>query len=183
MRSPGALLLLCGLMGCSTSPQTQPQPTEEALIREEILGLHLRWFEDGKPSAELQADRMQRIEDGTSVRQHFDSPAGNPIEIVLYSGADTLGRLTATRMIRQEATEIYQFEALVQLRFADHRQLEADTLIWFRDQRRIVVPGRVRLTTDQEVLTGSGLRADEDFSTYTLANVSGTITLEDVEEE
>jgi hypothetical protein len=177
-----APLLLCGLLGCTTSPQTQPQPTDEALIREEILGLHLRWFDDGLPSAELQADRMQRLEDGTSVRQHFDSPAGNPIEIVLYAGEDTLGRLVATRMIRQESTEIYQFEDHVQLRFADRRHLEADTLIWFRDQRRIEVPGRVRLTTDQEVLTGSGLRADQDFTTYTLADVSGTITLDEVEE-
>lgn len=177
-----APLLVSVLLGCTTSPQTQPQPTDEALIREEILGLHLRWFDDGLPSAELQADRMQRLEDGTSVRQHFDSPAGNPIEIVLFAGEDTLGRLVATRMIRQEATEIYQFEDDVQLTFADRRHLEADTLIWFRDQRRIEVPGRVRLTTDQEVLTGSGLRADQDFTTYTLADVSGSITLDDIEE-
>lgn len=178
----GGALLLCCFVGCTTSPQTQPQPTDEALVREEILGLRLRWFDDGTPSAELQADRMQRIEDETSVRQHFDSPAGNPIEIVLYAGEDTLGRLVATRMTRQESTEVYQFEERVELTFADRRHLEADTLIWFRDQQRIEVPGRVRLTTDQEVLTGSGLRADQDFTTYTLADVSGTITLDDLEE-
>jgi hypothetical protein len=65
----------------------------------------------------------------------------------------------------------------------DEKTLESEHLVWLEDDRKLRTPGFVRITTPNERVQGYNLLADEDLSTYTLARVTGQVTVEDDTEE
>ncbi len=46
-------------------------------------------------------------------------------------------------------------------------------------EAKIKTEGLVTITTPNEVITGFGLIADEDFSNYTISSISGIVNIED----
>jgi len=57
--------------------------------------------------------------------------------------------------------------------------LETEKLIWYEKTAKIIAEDWVTITTPNEIITGYGLEADEDFSNYTISNISGIVNIED----
>jgi LPS export ABC transporter protein LptC len=58
-----------------------------------------------------------------------------------------------------------------------NEQLNTEELYWDRQKRQIFTDKFVRITSAEEVVTGHGLTANEDFSNYKLERFSGSFTL------
>jgi len=58
-------------------------------------------------------------------------------------------------------------------------KLETEKLTWIEKDAKIRTEDAVKITTANEVITGYGLEADEDFSNYTIRNISGIVNVED----
>ncbi|MBA9075992.1 MULTISPECIES: LPS export ABC transporter periplasmic protein LptC [Rufibacter] len=58
-----------------------------------------------------------------------------------------------------------------------NEQLNTEELYWNRQKRNIFTDKFVRITSAEEVVTGVGLTANEDFSNYKLDKFSGSFTL------
>jgi LPS export ABC transporter protein LptC len=58
-----------------------------------------------------------------------------------------------------------------------NEQLNTEELFWQRQQQSIYTDKFVRITSAEEVVTGVGLTANQDFSDYTLKQFSGSFLL------
>lgn len=60
-----------------------------------------------------------------------------------------------------------------------HEQVDTEELFFDQNQQRIYTEKFVRIETATEVLTGTGLTANQDFSRYTILHPTGTFTLKE----
>ena len=56
--------------------------------------------------------------------------------------------------------------------------LNTEELTWKRREGKIYSDKFVRITTPDEIIYGTGFEAKQDFSDYTIKNISGTIKVE-----
>lgn len=57
-------------------------------------------------------------------------------------------------------------------------QLNTEELIWKRKEKKIYSNKFVKITTADEIIFGDGLEANEDFSSYVIKKVKGTIKVD-----
>jgi LPS export ABC transporter protein LptC len=55
--------------------------------------------------------------------------------------------------------------------------LNTEELKWDQKNRKIVTDKFVKITTPDQIITGTGLESDEAFSEWEILNVSGTINI------
>lgn len=60
-------------------------------------------------------------------------------------------------------------------------QLNTEHLVWLQDSSKIYSEEFVKITTKDEILMGEGFEANEDFTTWKIHKIRGTITLKDNE--
>jgi LPS export ABC transporter protein LptC len=79
-----------------------------------------------------------------------------------------------------KAKNLYRVSGHVRVASAiKKQQLDTEELFYDQNQRRIYTDQFVRIETATEVLTGTGLKANEDFSRYTILHPTGTFALKD----
>lgn len=61
-------------------------------------------------------------------------------------------------------------------------KLETERLVWDENTKRIYTDAYVKITTADEVIRGKGLESNQDFTQYSLKNITGTIRLKDDEQ-
>ncbi len=75
---------------------------------------------------------------------------------------------------------LYHVRGHVQVESAIKKQrLDSEELFYDQNKERIYTDRFVRIETESEVLTGTGLTANQDFSRYTILHPSGTFDLKD----
>ena len=192
---PGYLLfvLLMAPIACSESaePPTMKDVRSESEPAQESWNIHLVISEAGSQTNEsrtrfeIRADYMATFETSDSTYTVMQSDtAGRRVLAHFYDEAgDTSATLHADRLILHD--EDRRFEAMdnVIVVTPDGRTLESEHLVWLEDDRKLRTPGFVRITTPTERVQGYNLLADEDLTTYTLARVTGQVTVEDDAEE
>ena len=79
-----------------------------------------------------------------------------------------------------KAKNLYHVKGHVQVQSAvKKQQLDTEELFFDQNKQRIYTDQFVRIETDTEVLTGTGLTANQDFSRYTILHPPGTFALKD----
>jgi len=77
-----------------------------------------------------------------------------------------------------EKEKYYKAEGNVIMKsLANGDELSTELLNWVPEDERIYTDNFVTIKTDDEVMTGEGLEAKEDFEEYTILKPSGTMTL------
>jgi LPS export ABC transporter protein LptC len=61
-------------------------------------------------------------------------------------------------------------------------QLETEHLLWSEEEQRIWSNEFVTLSKGSEVIMGQGFEADQNFTSYTIKKVTGSISLDDAED-
>jgi LPS export ABC transporter protein LptC len=59
------------------------------------------------------------------------------------------------------------------------KKLETEKLVWDEGKKRIYTDAFVKITTDKEIITGKGFESNQDFTKYTLKEITGTIQIND----
>ena len=57
-------------------------------------------------------------------------------------------------------------------------KLNTEQLTWDEQKQKIVSNAFVKITTAEEIITGNGLEANQDFTQYEIKEITGTIRLE-----
>jgi LPS export ABC transporter protein LptC len=60
-------------------------------------------------------------------------------------------------------------------------KLETEKLTWDEKQQRIYTDAFVKITTDRQVIMGTGMESNQDFSKYEIKKVTGILKLNDNE--
>jgi hypothetical protein len=56
-------------------------------------------------------------------------------------------------------------------------QLNTEHLVWDEKKAKLLSDEFVKITTKEEVIFGTGLEANEDFTKYKIFNIKGTLSL------
>ena len=87
--------------------------------------------------------------------------------------------LKANYGIRYEEAKKTEVKYKVIVTNASGEVLNTEQLFWDEATRKIYTKEFVKITTKKEILTGTGLEAEEDFSEWTMKNISGSISVKD----
>ena len=91
---------------------------------------------------------------------------------------DTTSKLTANYGIYYTKKEEMLVRDNVVIVNIKGEMLNTEELIWKRKDEKIFSDKFVRITTPDEIIYGTGFEAKQDFSEYTIKNISGTLQVE-----
>ena len=101
------------------------------------------------------------------------------IKVTFFDNAIPQGTLTAdqaTRYEKDRSTTIRN-NVVWQSNLKNER-LETDELVWDEKTKKITSTKTVKVTTDNEQITGEGLEAEQDFSRYKIKYITCTLKLQ-----
>jgi len=126
------------------------------------------YSDSAKTKVVMQAPLQLEFQDGDR-----EFPKGIQVDFYDPTGKNT-SRLTS-RYARYEKTyDIYiAKDSVVILDLVEAKKLNTEELRWSRPKRKVYTDKFVRIQTKQELLTGVGLEAAQDFSWYKILKPSG----------
>ncbi len=181
-RVPLALAALVLLAGCTRRADTIPS---DALLEDaptqETWDVTLSLSVGDRPRAVVRAPYLARFERADSAFARF-GPAtpgdGARVSTQLY---DDKGAPSATvasdRLLYFDAERRFVAEGRVVVQTETGKTLRSEQLTWDEADRSLRTDGFVQITTPDERLQGYRLTADEDLETYTLARITGQVTV------
>jgi hypothetical protein len=139
--------------------------------------------EKGLPRLHVRAAYMATYEDADStymLLSGLEDGSDNRVDAVIFDTAgDTSAVVTADRLYYYDQELQLEARGKVRVRTATGRFLESEHLVWSEAERVVRTPGFARIEMPDRILSGYGLRADEDLENVRLADVTGTVILTD----
>lgn len=100
------------------------------------------------------------------------------LNVAFYNGRRNTSNLRADYGVNFEQKKELIVEGNVVFENDKGEKLETERLTWIEKDAKIRTDAEIRITTPNEVITGIGLEADEDFSNYTIRQISGIANVE-----
>ena len=182
-RAAGGLLILAlGLLGCTRrDAPVPPEALRADLPDQETWDVALDLSLDERPRARVTAPYLARYEGADSTYTRFGPASDDSTRVVVHVFED--GTRTATveadRLRYLDAERRFVAEGRVVVETETGKTLQSESLVWDEAERSLQTDGFVRIITPTERLQGYRLVADEALETYTLARITGQVTVED----
>ena len=130
--------------------------------------------DSGKIQAKLYSVLLNRYE---GQKPYLEFPKG--FRVVMY---DSIMRVSSTITgnygKKDEMTRIMEAKGNVIVRNElENKQLNTEHLVWDENRQLIYSDVKVKITTPDKVLYGSGIKANEAFTWYQIPNVSATLSV------
>ncbi|MEL7363090.1 MAG: LPS export ABC transporter periplasmic protein LptC, partial [Bacteroidota bacterium] len=87
--------------------------------------------------------------------------------------------MTADQLRYFDRRQRFEAQGNVHVVTADEKRLYSEHLAWDEQSRRVTTDGFVRIVTPTEQIQGYRLNADESLDTYTIAQVTGQVEVEE----
>ena len=176
----GILLLSLFGFSCATDLEKIKEISDDsALITERGKDIEILYSELGQLKAKVIAPELIRVEDK---KPYTEFNAG--LKLNFYNpNMEIESRLSANYGIYYQKTEEMKVRDDVVLTNIKGDKLNTEELIWKRKEEKITSDKFVKITTDDEIIYGTGFEAKQDFSEYMIKNISGIISVEDDEFE
>ncbi|WKV13577.1 LPS export ABC transporter periplasmic protein LptC [Marivirga harenae] len=167
------LLLLLG-QSCSSGLESKQKFEEYSGPIMEADTIEIIYSDSAKVRVIVNATKQYEFENG-------DREFPNDIYIEFFEPDGTMSStLEANSAYYTKETEIYKAEGDVEvIGYIEPRKLNSEELYWEPEKEEIYTETFVRIQSEDQISTGTGLRAKQDFSSYRILNPSGTIYLEE----
>lgn len=143
---------------------------------ESIQHLESIYSDSGKIEIRIMAPEVKRYGNATEPYMEFSKG----IEVLFYNDqAEISSQLTAKFAIYNETEKLWEARDSVVAINVNGEVLNTDLLFWDEEKGLIYSNKFVKITTDDEVLFGEGLEANQDFSDWVIKKPKGTIYLEE----
>lgn len=170
--------------GCTRRADVIPSDVaSEDLPDQETWDVALSLSMDGRPRALVRAPYLARFERADSTFARF-GPA-TPVDTVrvVVQVYDDAGLPTATveadRLLYFDEERRFVAEGRVVVRTETEKTLRSETLTWDEADHSLRTDGFVQIVTPEERLQGYRLVADEGLETYSLARITGQVTVQE----
>ena len=176
-------LLAVGLLaGCSRRGDVIPSDVaSEDLPDQETWDVALSLSMEGRPRALVRAPYLARFERADSTFARFGPAAPGDTARVGVQVYDDAGLPTATvesdRLVYFDEERRFVAEGRVVVRTETGKTLRSEALTWDEADHSLRTDGFVQIVTPEERLQGYRLVADEDLETYSLARITGQVTV------
>ncbi len=152
---------------------------EEQIPMEIQKNLILTYSDSGYIKTELKAPLAENY-------PHLEEPElefREGINIRFFDGSGIEdSRLRADYAIQYPSKTLWQATGNIVVVNRKGEQLNTEKLYWSEKQEKIYSDEFVKITTDNEIIMGKGLEADQNFTNYTISEVTGQILIKDEED-
>lgn len=152
-------------------PDKEVKYTGPVIENKDVFTLY---SDSAKLMIRLKAPVQQEFQGGDGV-----FPKGFNVEFFQQPGEVT-STMRANYGKQDKGREIYYAQGDVQVHnIKKGEKLETEELYWDRRRRKIYTDKFVKITTPNRVVTGQGLRSDQNFENYTIQKITGVFDLEE----
>lgn len=183
---PLALLALLALLAACTASERDAHPAEddlEARPEQESWGVDLALSFGGRPRARIEAPYLARFETADSTYTRFGPADEADTARVTVEVFDAEGQpsahVRADRLLYHDRQRRFVAEGRVRVETPTGKTLRTEELVWDEAARRLRSERFVQITAPEERIEGYRLEASEDLDTYSLARITGQVTVED----
>lgn len=144
----------------------------------EVDSVTILYSDSAVVRVKVNAPKQMEFENG-------DKEFPNTIFIEFYEPDGTLSStLEAKTAYYTKETDTYRAEGDVEvIGYLEPQKMNSEELYWAPQKEEIYTEKFVRIETEDQISTGTGLIAKQDFSSYRILNPTGTIYLEDQNSE
>lgn len=159
------------VLGCDTNKDQIANTTYEGPIRF-IVNQNTLLTDSGKAVMRIKSPRRQDLKNGD---QEWEE--GLNLEIYKKNG-DLETEFSADYVIYTRSEDLYKGVGNVVVKnYESDDELNTEELFWDPSNQLFYTEKFVSIISEDEVHTGNGLTADENFNSYTIHEPSGTLTL------
>lgn len=106
-------------------------------------------------------------------KPYMEFPKG--IEMKFFNGNKAESTMTANYAIAQEGNKLMIARNNVVVVNEKGEKLNTEELIWDEEKETIYSNAFVKITTQDEIIMGTGMTANQNFTNYVIKNISGII--------
>ena len=172
------LMAACGLSERDSSAVKDALADSMAYVSES-REIHVSIIEEGLSKVEIRAPYGTSHEQSGGTEMHLSGP----VNIIVRDTAGVIElTLRADSAVYKTREGEFHFEGNVFAVTASKRRLTAARLTWYQRTGDIASTGFVRIVTPTDSIEGRGLTGRADLSRYILQDLSGTIELDNNDE-
>ena len=158
--------------------QIKQVTTSKNLPAESSTNVEILYSDSAQLTLRLIAPKLNRY---ITEKPYMEFPEG--LKLVFYdSREEPESQIECNYAINYIDDKIMEAKDDVVVINKDGEKLNTEHLIWDQGKQLIYTEEFVKITTQDEILYGNGMEATEDFSKYTIKNLTGTILLNEDEE-
>ena len=151
--------------------------------------------EDNHPSLSVK-DLESTITDSGRVKYRFLSPEMNQYDnrsepytefpqglhlLVYNDSGDVEARIKSQYAIYHKKNELWELQNNVEAVNFKDEVINTEQLFWDANKKQVYSDEFIKITTEDEILTGYGFESDEKFENYTIKNISGIVAVDEEE--
>jgi LPS export ABC transporter protein LptC len=141
--------------------------------------VELIYSEKSNVKIKITAPLMEEY--GVEEEKYMEMTQG--IKVLFYDSLmNVSSTLTANYAIHRVAENIMEVKDDVVVINDKDERLNTEHLIWDGDSAMIYTEEFVKITTEDEIIMGEGMEADQDFSNWRMHKIRGTINIKEEEE-
>jgi len=174
MASAGiGLTLLVAVTGCSNTDQEIKELEEYSGPLQESQNIEIVHSDSARIAVRLKAPTQ-------IVYQSLDQEYPDGVDIIIYNRSGDQTTIKANHGYYEKEGNLYRIEGNVRLENTERKQkMNTEELIWTPNTEKVQTDRFVTIVTEEEIIKGEGLVANQDFSSYRILNPKGSISIED----
>lgn len=158
------------LSSCTNNMKDINMVFSDQAIQNKAENVEINYFLDGVLDFTLQASNMESTD--------LETKFYNGFKLIIYDkNLRELAVITSDSALDQKEKEVVKVSNNVILTNSENEQLNTDSLIWNKHDKKIYTDGFVTISKKNQVIMGYGFSSDENFTNYSLRNITGTINL------
>jgi len=180
VKSVIALFIAVTLFACENDiEEINAIASKEVFPIESADSIEVIYSDSGRILMKITAPLMEHFVGDSS---YIELPKG--VHIIFFN--DSLKpqtELTADYAINKERESIMEAKRNVVVINEKGDKLNTEHLIWDKNTRMIRTEEFVKITTEDEIIMGNGMEADEHFTKYKIKQIKGIISIKENENE
>ncbi len=171
--------ILFNIQSCS-APENPKAIDPNFISIEEGEDVEIIFSEDGVPTVKVLAPVAVRYNLKPPEVPYTQFPSGLTLEVFNKEGGVN-STLTADEGKMTDGNKDLEVKKNVHILNSKGEELKTDHLVWNKDSKKISSDGFVKILTNNEIISGNGFIADENFTNYTIFDISGIVKVRDSE--
>lgn len=181
-KTAGSIFLLLAVIVFTWSCQSNTQEEIKAAVDEEnfpslsVHDLKTAITDSGRVAYRFNTPEMNQYDNRE--RPYTEFPQG--LHLIIYNDQQEIdAQIKSQYGIYHEDDKLWELQDNVEAVNFKNEVINTEQLFWDSRKHTIYSDEFVKITTDQEILTGYGFEADERLENYTIKRISGILSVEE----
>lgn len=180
----GSIFLLLAVVFFATACQSNEPDEINAVVDEEnhpslsVKDLESIITDSGRVKYRFLAPEMNQYDN--RAKPYTEFPEG--LHLIVYNDSGEVeARIKSHYAIYYKKEDLWELQNNVEAVNFKDEVINTEQLFWDADKKKIYSDEFIKITTDEEILTGYGFESDEKFQNYTIKNISGIVSVDEGE--